>query len=190
MRIGVPAEIKTNENRIALQPVGAEMLTRDGHEVWVERGGGEGSGFADEAYEAAGARIQDGPEPIFAECEMILKVKEPQPAETARMRPGQIVFTYFHFAASRELTDGVIDSGAVAIAYETVEEPDGSLPLLVPMSEVAGRMAVQAGARFLEAPQGGRGEQQRAALPRVAEQGEERRAAQAPSPALCSVSRA
>ncbi len=157
MRIGVPAEIKTNENRIALQPVGAEMLTRDGHEVWVERGGGEGSGFADEAYEAAGAVIQDGPEPIFAECEMILKVKEPQPAETARMRPGQIVFTYFHFAASRELTDGVIDSGAVAIAYETVEEPDGSLPLLVPMSEVAGRMAVQEGAKYLEKLMGGRG---------------------------------
>ncbi|HUP19144.1 MAG TPA: alanine dehydrogenase [Gemmatimonadota bacterium] len=157
MRIGVPREIKTNENRVALQPVGAEVLTRDGHEVWVERAAGEGSGFADEAYTAAGARLVDGPDPIFAECEMIVKVKEPQPAEYERMRPGQIVFTYFHFAASRELTEGMMRSGAVAIAYETVEEPDGTLPLLVPMSEVAGRMAVQEGAKYLEKLMGGRG---------------------------------
>lgn len=157
MRIGVPREIKTNENRIALQPVGAEVLTRDGHEVWVERGAGEGSGFSDPAYEAAGATIVDSPEEIFAECEMVVKVKEPQPQEYARMREGQVVFTYYHFAASRELTEGVMGSGAVAIAYETVEEADGSLPLLVPMSEVAGRMAVQEGAKYLEKLMGGRG---------------------------------
>ncbi|MDX1660809.1 MAG: alanine dehydrogenase [Gemmatimonadota bacterium] len=157
MRIGVPREIKTNENRIALQPVGAELLTRDGHEVWVERGAGEGSGFPDAAYEDAGATLVDSPEEIFGECEMVIKVKEPQPEEYARMRDGQVVFTYYHFAASRELTEGVMDSGAVAIAYETVEEADGSLPLLIPMSEVAGRMAVQEGAKYLEKLMGGRG---------------------------------
>lgn len=157
MRIGVPREIKTSEYRVALQPVGAEVLTRDGHEVRVERGAGEGSAFPDDAYAAAGARIADGPDEIFAECDMILKVKEPQPGEYARIRPGQIVFTYYHFAASLELTKGMMGSGAVAIAYETVEEPDGSLPLLVPMSEVAGRMAVQEGAKYLEKLMGGRG---------------------------------
>jgi alanine dehydrogenase len=157
MRIGVPREIKSQENRVALRPVGAELLTRDGHEVWVEGGAGDGSGFADEAYEKAGARLVDGPEPVFAECEMILKVKEPLPEEIRRIRPGQIVFTYFHFAASRELTEGMIASRAVALAYETVEEEDGRLPLLVPMSEVAGRMAVQEGAKYLEKLSGGRG---------------------------------
>ena len=157
MRIGVPREVKTNENRVALRPVGAEVLTRDGHEVWVERGAGEGSGFSDEAFERAGARLADDADPVFAECEMLLKVKEPLPAEIDRIRDGQIVFTYFHFAASRELTQGLIDSGAVAIAYETVEEADGSLPLLIPMSEVAGRMAVQEGAKYLENLTGGRG---------------------------------
>jgi alanine dehydrogenase len=157
MRIGVPREIKSQENRVALRPVGAEVLTRDGHEVWVEHGAGDGSGFADEAYEKAGARLVDGPEPVFAECEMILKVKEPLAEEIRRIRPGQIVFTYFHFAASRELTEGMIATGAVALAYETVEEEDGGLPLLVPMSEVAGRMAVQEGAKYLEKLSGGRG---------------------------------
>ncbi|HUP01263.1 MAG TPA: alanine dehydrogenase [Gemmatimonadota bacterium] len=157
MRIGVPREVKTNEYRVALRPVGAEMLTREGHEVWVERGAGEGSGFADDAYEKAGARLTEEAGAIFADCEMVLKVKEPLPAEIERLREGQIVFTYFHFAASRELTDGLIESGAVAIAYETVEEPDGSLPLLIPMSEVAGRMAVQEGAKYLEKLTGGRG---------------------------------
>ncbi len=156
MRIGVPREIKSQENRVALRPVGAEVLTRDGHEVWVERGAGEGSGFPDEAYGKAGARLVDDPEPVFAECGMILKVKEPLPEEIRRIRSGQIVFTYFHFAASRELTEGMIDSGAVALAYETVEE-NGTLPLLVPMSEVAGRMAVQEGAKYLEKLSGGRG---------------------------------
>ncbi len=133
MRIGVPREIKSQENRVALRPVGAEVLTRDGHEVWVEQGAGDGSGFSDQAYEKAGARLVDGPETIFAECGMILKVKEPLPEEIRRIRSGQIVFTYFHFAASRELTESMIESGAVAIAYETVEE-NGVLPLLVPMS--------------------------------------------------------
>ena len=125
MRIGVPREIKSQENRVALRPVGAEILTRDGHEVWIERGAGGGSGFTDDAYGKAGARLVDGPEPVFAECEMILKVKEPLAEEIRRIRPGQIVFTYFHFAASRELTEGMIASGAVALAYETVEEEDG-----------------------------------------------------------------
>jgi alanine dehydrogenase len=157
MRIGVPREIKSQENRVALRPVGAEVLTRDGHEVWIEGGAGVGSGFADEAYEMAGARLVDGPGPVFAECEMILKVKEPLAEEIRRIRPGQIVFTYFHFAASRELTEGMIGTRAVALAYETVEEEDGGLPLLVPMSEVAGRMAVQEGAKYLEKLSGGRG---------------------------------
>ncbi len=157
MRIGVPREIKTNENRVALRPVGAEVLTRDGHEVWIERGAGEGSGFEDGPYQKAGASLVDGADELFAGCDMILKVKEPLPEEVARIRGGQIVFTYFHFAASRELTRGLIDSGAVAIAYETVEEADGTLPLLVPMSEVAGRMAVQEGAKYLEKLTGGRG---------------------------------
>lgn len=157
MRIGVPREIKANENRIALQPVGAELLSGDGHEVWIERGAGEGSGFPDEAYRSAGARLVDGAEPIFGECEMVIKVKEPQPVEIDRMREGQVVFTYYHFAADRELTEGVMESGAVAIAYETVEIEDGTLPLLVPMSEVAGRMAVQEGAKYLEKLLGGRG---------------------------------
>jgi alanine dehydrogenase len=156
MRIGIPREIKTNEFRVALRPVGAEMLSRDGHEVSIERGAGEGSGFPDDEYRQAGATIIDSAAQIFAESEMIMKVKEPLTAEIERIRPGQIVFTYFHFAASRELTEGFIETGAVAVAYETVEE-NGSLPLLVPMSEVAGRMAVQEGAKYLEKLSGGRG---------------------------------
>ncbi|CAN5757439.1 alanine dehydrogenase [soil metagenome] len=157
MRIGVPREIKTNENRVALRPAGAEILVGDGHEVWIERTAGDGSGYPDSAYEEAGAQLVDGPERVFSECEMILKVKEPLPSEVTRIREDQIVFTYFHFAASRELTDGMIESKAIAIAYETVEESDGTLPLLVPMSEVAGRMAVQEGAKYLEKLMGGRG---------------------------------
>lgn len=157
MRIGVPREIKANESRVALRPVGAEVLTRDGHEVWFERGAGEGSGYTDTAYERAGAKVVDGPEELFADCDMIVKVKEPLAPEIEMIREGQIIFTYFHFAASEELTQGMIDTGAVAIAYETVEAPDGSLPLLVPMSEVAGRMAVQEGAKYLEKLMGGRG---------------------------------
>ena len=111
MRIGVPREIKTNENRVALRPAGAEILVGDGHEVWVEQSAGEGSGYADQAYEDAGARLVEGPERIFADCEMIMKVKEPLPVEVARIRDGQTVFTYFHFAASRELTEGMIVPG-------------------------------------------------------------------------------
>jgi alanine dehydrogenase len=157
MIIGVPKEIKTNENRIALVPGGAEALTNAGHDVVIERGAGQGSGFEDEQYVAAGARIADSADAVWGEAEMIMKVKEPIRAEYARMRRGQVVFTYFHFAASEELTRAVIDSGCVAIAYETVQLPSGELPLLTPMSEVAGRMAVQQGAKYLEKFFGGRG---------------------------------
>ena len=157
MLIGVPKEIKSDEYRVALTPAGAEMLTATGHELVVERGAGLGSGFTDDFYEHAGARILDSADDVWAEAEMIMKVKEPIEPEWPRMRDGQIVFTYFHFAASEELTKAVVDSGCVAIAYETVELPSGELPLLTPMSEVAGRMAVQEGAKYLEKPQGGLG---------------------------------
>lgn len=157
MRIGVPGEIKSNENRISLRPAGAEILVQDGHEVWVERDAGRGSGFLDDEYLSAGGRIVDTAEEIWAEADMILKVKEPIAAEYPLMREGQTVFTYFHFAASEKLTRAVLDAGVVAIAYETVQEPGGSLPLLIPMSEVAGRMAIQEGAKYLEKFFGGRG---------------------------------
>lgn len=157
MIIGVPKEIKTNENRIALVPAGAETLKRNGHTVLVQRNGGEGSGFSDEDYENAGAEIVDTPEEIFQRAEMIIKVKEPLPQEYGLIRKGQILFTYFHFAASEGLTEAMLQSGAICIAYETVEAKDGSLPLLIPMSEVAGRMAVQEGAKYLEKSFGGRG---------------------------------
>lgn len=156
MLIGVPKEIKTNENRIALVPAGAEALVAAGHTVLVERGAGEGSGFTDEQYEAVGATIHDVEE-VWARAEMIMKVKEPIAVEYPRMRSGQVLFTYFHFAADETLTQAVIDSGAIAIAYETVQLPSGELPLLTPMSEVAGRMAIQAGAKYLEKFYGGRG---------------------------------
>jgi len=157
MLIGVPKEIKSHESRVALLPSGALTLTRKGHKVMVEAGAGEGSGFPDEAYEKNGAQIVADVEKIWAEAEMIMKVKEPVGPEYKRMRDGQIVFTYFHFAASEALTRAVMDSGCIAIAYETVESPDRSLPLLIPMSEVAGRMSVQQGAKYLEKAQGGRG---------------------------------
>ncbi|MFO8029396.1 MAG: alanine dehydrogenase [Cyclonatronaceae bacterium] len=157
MLIGVPKEIKSHENRVALLPSGALTLTRKGHKVIVETGAGEGSGFPDEVYEKNGAQIVADVEKIWAEAEMIMKVKEPVGPEYKRMREGQIVFTYFHFAASEKLTKAVMDSGCIAIAYETVESPDRSLPLLIPMSEVAGRMSVQQGAKYLEKAQGGRG---------------------------------
>jgi alanine dehydrogenase len=156
MLIGVPKEIKTNENRIALVPAGAEALVAAGHTVLVERGAGEGSGFTDEQYEAVGATIHDVEE-VWARAEMIMKVKEPIAVEYPRMRSGQVLFTYFHFAADETLTNAVIDSGAIAVAYETVQLPSGELPLLTPMSEVAGRMAIQAGAKYLEKFYGGRG---------------------------------
>jgi alanine dehydrogenase len=156
MRIGVPKEIKTNENRIALVPAGAEALVAAGHTVMVEQGGGLGSGFSDEQYVAAGATMHDV-ETVWAESDMIMKVKEPIPVEYPRIRKDQLLFTYFHFAADETLTRGIIDTGSVAVAYETVQLPSGELPLLTPMSEVAGRMAIQAGAKYLEKYYGGRG---------------------------------
>jgi alanine dehydrogenase len=157
MRIGVPTEIKTDEYRVALLPVGAELLGRDGHEVFVQKDAGLGSGFFDEDYVAAGATILDTAEEIFDRAQMIVKVKEPQPGEVALARDGQVMFTYFHFAASRELTEGSLKSGMAAVAYETLYDAQGRLPLLTPMSEVAGKMSVQEGAKFLERPMMGRG---------------------------------
>jgi len=157
MLIGVPKEIKPDEYRVALTPAGAEMLVGAGHELVIEKGAGLGSGFTDDFYEDAGATILDTPEEVWAKAEMIMKVKEPIAPEWPRMRAGQVIFTYFHFAASEELTKAVVESGAIAIAYETVELETGELPLLTPMSEVAGRMAVQEGAKYLEKPQGGLG---------------------------------
>src|SRR3954470_435646 len=157
MKIGVPKEIKTNENRIALVPAGAEALGGAGHSVFVEQGAGLGSGFPDGAYQAVGAKILPTADEVWQQSEMIMKVKEPIAVEWPRMRRGQVVYTYFHFAAAEDLTRAVIDSGAIAVAYETVQLPSGELPLLAPMSEVAGRMAVQIGAHFLERHNGGRG---------------------------------
>ncbi len=157
MIIGVPKEIKTNENRVALVPAGAELLVGAGHTVYVEQGAGLGSGFSDDAYQKAGARMLPTAEEVWAKGEMIFKVKEPIAVEWPRMQAGQVIYTYFHFAASEELTRAVIDSHAIAVAYETVELPNRDLPLLTPMSEVAGRMAVQEGAKYLEKVHGGRG---------------------------------
>jgi alanine dehydrogenase len=157
MKIGVPKEIKTNENRIALVPAGAEALVAGGHEVLIQQGAGEGSGFLDKAYTRVGARIAPNAAMVWRESEMIMKVKEPIRREWPRMREGQTIFTYFHFAADEKLTRAHIDSGAVCIAYETVELSNRELPLLIPMSEVAGRMAVQEGAKYLEKLYGGRG---------------------------------
>lgn len=157
MIVGVPKEIKLDEYRVALLPVGVEELVRHGHTVLVEAGAGLGSGLYDDEYELQGAKLIAGPDQIFAEADLIVKVKEPQAVEFARLRPDQLLFTYFHFAASRELTDAMVESGATCIAYETLRDEKGSLPLLTPMSEVAGRMSIQEGARFLERPQMGRG---------------------------------
>jgi alanine dehydrogenase len=157
MIIGVPKEIKTNENRIALVPGGAEALVQAGHTVYVEAGAGEGSGFTDDAYRAAGAELLDTAEEVWQRADMIMKVKEPIAVEYPRMRKGQVIFTYFHFAASEPLTRAVMESGCIAIAYETVQLPTGELPLLTPMSEVAGRMSVLEGAKYLEKFFGGRG---------------------------------
>jgi len=157
MKIGVPKEIKTNENRVALVPAGAESLVAGGHTVMIEKGAGEGSGFPDSAYTAVGARIGPDADTVWREAEMIMKVKEPIKPEWPRMKKGQVVFTYFHFAADKELTLAHLKSGAICIAYETVELPNRELPLLTPMSEVAGRMAVQEGAKYLEKLHGGRG---------------------------------
>lgn len=157
MQIGVPKEIKTNENRVALVPAGAEALVASGHRVLVEAGAGEGSGFTDADYTDVGAQIGPDADAVWAAAEMILKVKEPIEPEWARIRRGQTLFTYFHFAADERLTRAHVDSGATCIAYETVELPTRELPLLTPMSEVAGRMAVQEGAKYLEKLYGGRG---------------------------------
>ncbi|MFO7915754.1 MAG: alanine dehydrogenase [Candidatus Krumholzibacteriales bacterium] len=157
MIIGVPKEIKKDEYRVALIPVGAETLIKHGHKVLVEKGAGEGSGFTDREYRDAGASIVKDVKSIFKKSDMIIKVKEPQPSEIRMCREDQIIFTYFHFAASKPLTTGMLKSKAVCIAYETMEEEDGSLPLLTPMSEVAGRMAIQEGAKYLERPMEGRG---------------------------------
>ncbi|HUQ47910.1 MAG TPA: alanine dehydrogenase [Gemmatimonadaceae bacterium] len=157
MKIGVPKEIKTNENRVALVPAGAEALIAAGHTVMMEKGAGEGSGFPDGAYTSLGAQIGADADTVWREADMIMKVKEPIAVEWPRMRKGQVIFTYFHFAADEKLTKAHIASGATCIAYETVELPSRELPLLTPMSEVAGRMAVQEGAKYLEKLYGGRG---------------------------------
>ena len=161
MIVGVPREVKSDEYRVGLLPVGVELLSREGHTVLVERSAGEGSGFADSEYVAAGAKIANFPKDIWGQADLIVKVKEPQATEIPMMREGQQVFTYFHFAASRDLTIGCLESGACCIAYETLEAPGRGgrvvLPLLTPMSEVAGKMSIQQGAKYLERPQEGRG---------------------------------
>lgn len=157
MIIGVPKEIKNNENRVAVTPAGVKELVAHGHKVYVQQTAGNGSGFSDTDYQTAGAEMLPSISDVYAKAEMIIKVKEPIEAEYPLVRQGQVVFTYFHFASELALTEAMLKSGAVCIAYETVQLTDKSLPLLIPMSEVAGRMSVQEGARFLEKPQGGRG---------------------------------
>ncbi len=157
MIVGVPKEIKNNENRVGATPAGVKELVKNGHTVYVQHTAGEGSGFSDNEYIAAGATILPSIEDVYAKAEMIIKVKEPIAPEYPLIRERQVVFTYFHFACDLALTEAMIRAKAVCIAYETVQLPDMSLPLLIPMSEVAGRMSIQEGARFLEKPQGGRG---------------------------------
>jgi len=157
MKIGVPKEIKIHEYRVGLVPSGARELTARGHEVFIETGAGNGIGLSDEAYVQAGAKILPNADEVFAKADMIIKVKEPQPVEIARLRPNHTLFTYLHLAPDPEQTQGLLKSGCVAIAYETVTSDRGSLPLLAPMSEVAGRMSVQVGAHCLEKAQGGSG---------------------------------
>ncbi len=157
MIIGVPKEIKSDEYRVALVPAGVEQLKRAGHRVLIERGAGIGSGIADADYEAYGAELVSSPAEVWERAELICKVKEPLSEEFSLIRAKHVVFTYFHFAASRELTEGIRDSGCVAIAYETIVDGQGRLPLLAPMSEVAGKMSIQEGAKYLERPMMGRG---------------------------------
>jgi alanine dehydrogenase len=157
MRIGVPKEIKNNENRVALTPAGVSALARQGHEVIVERSAGAGSGFADEAYEAAGAKLADRAADVWGAADMVMKVKEPLPEEFDFFRPDLILFAYLHLAPLPELTRKLVERKVWGVAFETVQLPDGSLPLLQPMSEVAGRMAVQIGAQLLEKTHGGKG---------------------------------
>ncbi len=157
MKIGVPREVKNDEYRVAMLPVGVEELVGDGHQVFVEAGAGLGSGLTDELYAESGAKIVPDADSVWKNADLIVKVKEPQSGEYPKLRAGQIVFTYFHFAADRKLTEAVISSGITAIAYETIRDAKGTLPLLTPMSEVAGRMSIQKGANFLERPEEGRG---------------------------------
>ena len=157
MRIGVPREIKDNEYRVALTPASVAELAANGHLVLVEQGAGLGSGLADDAYAKAGAQLHHGPHEIFATCDLIVKVKEPQSAEVKLLRPGQMLFTYLHLAPDPALTRALMDSGSTCIGYETVTSPAGGLPLLTPVSEVAGRLAAQVGAHYLEREAGGRG---------------------------------
>jgi alanine dehydrogenase len=157
MKVGVPTEVKPDEYRVAITPAGVRELTQREHEVFIQSGAGEGSSMEDADYEAQGATIVPDAESVFDAAELILKVKEPQPEEVAMLRPEHTLFTYLHLAPAPELTSGLCDSGATCIAYETVEDAHGRLPLLAPMSEVAGKIATQAGAFFLEKPLGGRG---------------------------------
>ena len=157
MIVGILKEIKTEENRVCMTPAGVEVMIQNGHTVLVEKNAGAGSGFADPAYAEAGARMVDTPAEIFGAADMVMHVKEPLPPEYDLIRPGQIVFTYLHLAADETQTRALIKSRSVSIAYETIQKADGSLPLLTPMSEVAGRMAIQQGAKYLEMAQGGHG---------------------------------
>ena len=157
MIVGIPKEIKNNENRVSMTPAGVRELVKRGHTVYVQHTAGENSGFPDAEYERAGAHILPTIEEVYAVAEMIVKVKEPIEPEYKLVRRGQLVFTYFHFACDRTLTEAMLQSGATCLAYETVVDKQGTLPLLIPMSEVAGRMSVQEGARLLEKPQGGKG---------------------------------
>src|SRR4051794_25479348 len=157
MKVGVPKETKDNENRVGLTPSSVAELRAHGHDILVEQGAGLGSGLTDAEFEAAGATLLPGPQDVFAQADMIVKVKEPQPAETRLLRPGRVLFTYLHLAPDPDLTSALMQSGATCIAYETVTSASGGLPLLTPMSEVAGRLAAQVGAHYLEQEAGGRG---------------------------------
>ena len=157
MIVGIPKEIKTEENRVSMTPAGVEVMKENGHKVLVEKGAGKGSGFDDAAYVRAGAEIIDTPKEIYDCSGMLMHVKEPLPSEYELIREGQIIFTYLHLAASEKLTLALIKRRSVNIAYETIQKKDGSLPLLIPMSEVAGRMAIQQGAKYLEMKHGGQG---------------------------------
>ena len=157
MRVGVPKEVKSDEYRVAMMPVGVELMVKNGHEVFVEQNAGAGSGFPDEDYAKVGGKMMSSAKDVFDNAEMIVKVKEPQPQEIGLFRPGQIAFTYFHFAADRELTQACLEAEITAIAYETIKDRQGRLPLLTPMSEIAGKMSIQEGAKYLEKPMMGRG---------------------------------
>ncbi len=157
MRVGVPKEVKSDEYRVAMMPVGAELLVKAGHEVFLQKDAGVGSGFTDEDYTKVGAQILGTAKELFDAAEMLMKVKEPQPQEIGLFRPGQTVFTYFHFAADRELMQACLEAEITAVAYETIKDKKGTLPLLTPMSEIAGKLSIQEGAKYLEKPMMGRG---------------------------------